>query len=170
MDFLTMALVVMTVLALGGCCCGKQQGKSDPRFSSRVREEVVAIEAVNPIVLDGKLEEADWGKAPAYTLVHASRQYSDAAWDIREFFGKGVVEPGKVRVLWDDKYLYVGIEFTDRDLYAEVKEDQKHHYRTGDVAEVFLKPLNKRWYWELYVTPLGNKTAFFWFFDGLCRE
>ena len=159
--FLILAMAGVAALAFSGCCSGKNEKKNNPNFSSRVREEVVAVKAVDPIVLDGKLDEADWKNAPAYPLVHALRQYSEADWDVQEFFRNGVVEPGKVKVLWDDKYLYVGIEFTDRDLYAEVKEDQKHHYRTGDVAEIFLKPLDKRWYWELYVTPLGNKTAFF---------
>lgn len=158
---LTLAFAGLTALADSDCHSEKIENKNNPSFSNRVREEVVAVKAVNPIILDGKLNEADWENAPAYTLVHALRQYSDADWDIQEFFRNGVVESGKVKVLWDDKYLYVGIDFIDRDLYAEVKEDQQHHYKTGDVAEIFLKPLNKRWYWELYVTPLGNKTAFF---------
>ena len=188
-SILTMVFAGLAVLALGGCCCGKsdrsgeirssaccckdgkaccksgkacEEKKASPCFSKRVREEVVAVKTTAPVVLDGKLDEADWKNAPAYTMVHAGGQYDGADWDVQEFFAKGVVEPGKLRVLWDDKYLYVGVEFTDRDLYAEAKEDQQHSYKTGDVAEIFLKPVNKRWYWELYVTPLGNKTAFYY--------
>ena len=37
-----------------------------------------------------------------------------------------------------------------------------HHYKMGDLCELFLKPADKTWYWELYATPLGKKTTF-WF-------
>src|SRR5690606_11850151 len=43
----------------------------------------------------------------------------------------------------------------------ESDEEQQHFYRTGDVAELFLKPEGATWYWELYVTPNGRRTAFF---------
>ena len=35
-------------------------------------------------------------------------------------------------------------------------------YSLGDVGEVFLKPEQYTWYWELYVTPAG-KMSTFWF-------
>ena len=36
-----------------------------------------------------------------------------------------------------------------------------HHYRLGDLCELFLKSVEKPYYWELYVTPAGKKTSFF---------
>ncbi len=45
---------------------------------------------------------------------------------------------------------------------AEGKEDQLHHYQMGDLVELFLKPEDYTWYWELYATPIGKKTNF-WF-------
>lgn len=64
-----------------------------------------------------------------------------------------------MRVLYDDKFLYVGFEFDDGDIVAFKDADQKHHWKYGDMAEVFLKHLNKKCYYELYVTPLGRKTS-----------
>ncbi len=135
--------------------------------SSGNRPEVVASYTAKPVVLDGKLDEDAWMKTPAYSLLHAREQYASFHPEIRKKFRNGVIEPGKVRLLWDDKYLYIGFEFEDRDIVAEGNLDQKHQYLTGDVAEVFLKPLNKTWYWECYVTPNEYKTAFFFLGRGL---
>lgn len=131
------------------------------------RPEVVATYISYPITLDGKLDNPAWHRTPAYTLVHAQEQYRNMPRDIREFYRNGVVESGKVRLLWNDKYLYVGFEFNDTDVVAEGKTDQLHHYRMGDVAELFLKPENKSWYWEMYAAPNGCKTAFFFPSRGL---
>lgn len=136
-------------------------------FSTDSRPEAVATYVSHPIRVDGKLEEPAWYKTPVYALVHAEAQFKDSAPDVQKFFRNGVVEAGKVRLLWNDKYLYAGFEFTDLDIVAEGQTDQLHHYRFGDVAELFLKPENKSWYWELYVTPRGHKTAFFYPGRGL---
>ncbi|OQA87672.1 MAG: hypothetical protein BWY31_00615 [Lentisphaerae bacterium ADurb.Bin242] len=132
-----------------GCC------------SSECRPEIVATYTKTPVALDGKLSDPMWQKTPAYELMHSRTAWDKSPSAVRKFFANGVAEPGKVRLLWDDKYLYIGIEFTDSDVVAEAPEDQQHHYLKGDVAEVFLKPMNQTWYWELYATPTGNKTAFF---------
>ena len=156
--YLTAAAAATFIILSQSGCSGIGQGN---------RPEIVASYTRRPIVLDGKLDEVAWQKTPAYFLVHAREQYKNVHPETREFFRRGVVEPGKVKLLWDDKYLYIGFEFTDLDIVAEGMKDQEHHYRTGDVAEVFLKPLAKTWYWELYVTPRGHKTAFFFPGRGL---
>jgi hypothetical protein len=75
---------------------------------------------------------------------------------------KVLQEAGQVQLAWDDQYFYVGIKYCDSDIVAEGQKDQLHHYSLGDVGEVFLKPEDCSWYWELYVTPTGKKTSF-WF-------
>ncbi len=137
-------------------------------FRSDNRHEIVASYVTYPIRMDGKLEESAWQKTPAYTFVHAESQYQKANPDIKEFFRNGVVEAGTVRLLWNEKYLYIGFEFIDTDVVAEGLTDQKRHFKLGDTAEVFLKPENQSWYWELYVTPRGHKTAYFFLGRGLC--
>lgn len=49
----------------------------------------------------------------------------------------------------------------DRDVVQEEDSDQQHHYRTGDVVELFLKPKEAPYYWEFYPTPQGRRTVFF---------
>jgi hypothetical protein len=71
-------------------------------------------------------------------------------------------EGGNVRLAWGQNNLYISVELIDLDIVAEGNKDQLYHYRLGDVLEVFLKPENKPWYVELYVTPAGYKTWFFW--------
>ena len=66
-----------------------------------------------------------------------------------------------MRLAWDKEYFYLAIQFHDSDIVAEGKEDQLHHYQLGDVCELFLKPADRTWYWELYVTPTDRKTTFF---------
>lgn len=142
---------ILLALALNACSS----------VGSGNREEVTALKTRLPVKIDGRLDEPAWYKTPAYPLVHARKQFDKAAPDIREFFRNGVVEPGKVRMLWDEKYLYIGFEFTDQDIVAQGQKDQLPHYTLGDTAEVFIKPANKSWYWELYVTPPGRNTVFF---------
>ena len=131
------------------------------------RAEAVATYISHPIQLDGKLDDPAWYKTPAYPLVHADEQFSTFQPEIRDFFKNGVVESGKVRLLWNDRYLYVGVEFNDTDIVAEGTTDQTHLYSSGDTAEVFLKPAEQTWYWELYATPGGKKTSYFYPGRGL---
>ena len=148
---------ILIVLSQSGCSS----------LGSGTRPEIIASYTRQAITIDGKLNEVAWHKTPSYSLVHAEEQFKNYNQSVQNFFRKGVAEPGKVRLLWDDKYLYVGFEFTDLDIIAEGIQDQKHHYQLGDTAEVFLKPLNKTWYWELYATPGARKTAYFFPGRGL---
>ena len=137
---------------LNGCSIWNAEGD---------RTEVTATYVSGTVTLDGKLDEPAWHNTPAYSLTHAKKQFRNFVRPAQEYFSKGVIEPGKVRLLWNEKYLFIGFEFTDADVIAEGETDQLNHYLLGDVAEVFLKPENQTWYWECYVTPKGKKTAFF---------
>ncbi|MDZ4199867.1 MAG: carbohydrate-binding family 9-like protein [Kiritimatiellia bacterium] len=138
--------VVGMALAGGGCST----------WSSRVEEpqpfRMVARRASSPIRVDGLLDEAVWAEAIVYPLMLSKAD---------EEAGKTLTEAGLVRLSWDNDYLYIAIDYLDSDLVAEGEEDHLHHYRLGDLAEVFLKPEGARYYWELYVTPGGNRSTFF---------
>ena len=43
-----------------------------------------------------------------------------------------------------------------------VTADQQHHYTMGDTIEVFLKPADDTYYWEMYGTPNQLRTTFFY--------
>lgn len=105
-----------------------------------------------PVQLDGALEDALWEGTESYPLLQpGSAQQAEPE------------ESGRVRLLYDDQHLYVGVALADRDVVQEEDRDHQHHYLTGDVAEVFLKPTaaGATHYWELYVTPNGRKSSLF---------
>ena len=124
-------------------------------------EDVAVLKAVyadTPIVIDGKLDDAVWAKAPAYAMTLSGEQHQQ---------GKHVSEGGAVRFAWNEDFFYLGVDFTDSDVVAEGTADGQHHYQLGDLAELFLWAEDHPWYWELYVTPAGRQTTFF--FPGAGR-
>jgi len=114
--------------------------------------EMHAIRTGQPMALDGRLGDAVWREAPAYALGLSGDRVAQ---------GASLQEPGTVQLAYDDDYLYAGFRFADSDVVQESGQDQQHHYATGDVAELFLKPAEATWYWELYATPNARRTAFF---------
>ena len=124
----------------------------------------VAVQSVYtpvPLQLDGNLAEPAWQSAPVYSLQLGKEVYNKLPVVMKATVGKELREAGECRLLWDDNYLYVGAQFTDSDVYAYGEEDQQHHYLLGDVLEVFIKPENETYYWELYGTPSEKITTFF---------
>lgn len=148
------------MLAAAGCA---HHGKCR---SGEDAPEIKAVYTAKPVVLDGNLDEDAWKNAPSYVLVFSRRNLENAHPDIKKFFKDGVTDPGAFKLLWDDKYLYIGIRFVDKDIVAEGEEDQQCHSAMGDLAEIFLKPVNDTYYWELHATPRNKKTAFFFLERG----
>jgi len=117
-----------------------------------VTNTMVAKYSSVPVNIDGKLDDAAWADAEVYQMNLSRDKLKN---------GEKLVEAAKVKLAWDDKYFYVGVDFEDSDIVAEGDKDQLHHYSLGDVCELFLKPADSTWYWELYVTPHSKKTSFF---------
>ncbi|MBN1513585.1 MAG: carbohydrate-binding family 9-like protein [Phycisphaerae bacterium] len=134
--------------AAGGGCVSPAVRPVEPA----ARPSLVAVRTAGPIQVDGVLDEPVWQQAPVYVL--------DLAVDRAD--REPVQEAGRVRLAWDDAFLYLGVAFADTDVAAEGFEDQKPHWQLGDVCELFLKPADAAYYWELYVTPKGHKTSY-WF-------
>ena len=125
-------------------------------------QEVIAKYTADPIKLDGKLDEKAWAAAPAYSLVLPLKSSSSLPESMQKNIGDNIREKGTVKLLWDDNYLYVGAELEDSDVMNEGKDDQTHLYTTGDLIEVFLKPADENYYWEIYGAPNNKKTWFFY--------
>ncbi len=151
--FLRVALMVSLAACLSSCVCSS-------KCPSQEKSDIVAIRATSPITIDGKLDEKAWQDAPAHDFVHPAIYLENRPKELQEFFSKGVVEKGTVKIVYDDKNIYFAFELEDKDILAEGNGVQLHHYRLGDTAEIFLKPLNETWYWELYVTPHSQQTSF----------
>lgn len=132
---------------LVGCdTAGNEQSSSKPAANIMTAKYTSV-----PVVVDGILDEPVWQETAVYKMYLPADRSADSQ----------MQEAGQVRLAWDQEYFYVAVKFDDSDIVAEGTADQLHHYRLGDVCELFLKPADKTWYWELYVTPRGNKTTFF---------
>ena len=112
---------------------------------------IVTVEcrwAEGPITLDGKAEEAAWGRAEvlsnfAMPWLGAGKQPAPTA--------------TKARLLWDRDFLYFHAEMQDRDVYA-AETNQDGAIWLGDVFEVFLKPAkDKKGYYEFEFNPANAK-------------
>ncbi len=89
---------------------------TDASGAAAVRDRNVAgfvavPKATGAITLDGTLDEADWKNAPV-EKIDEERQYT--SYDPVNVKWKGPSDlSGTIRYLWDDQYLYVGVEVTD---------------------------------------------------------
>jgi len=155
MKRLSLLALLMTAAALGTLPVRSMETK--PSSSDRT---VVAKFTPTPITVDGKLDEAAWAEAPAHSLVLPMMAYDRLPEAMQKTLGNTLREGTKVKLLWDDKYLYIGGEFTDSDVMNDGVEDQTHFYAKGDLLEVFLKPAGANYYWELYGTPHNKKSWF----------
>jgi hypothetical protein len=138
---------LIAVLAFAGGC------KSFGACGCHARAVMEASYTGTSVTIDGKLDEEVWKRAKVYPLQMSRDKIAQ---------GLEFQEPGYVRLAWDSNFLYIGLELTDSDIVAEGTADNLQHYNLGDVGEVFLKPVDETWYWELYVTPAGRNSTF-WF-------
>jgi hypothetical protein len=88
--------------------------------------------ATSPVVIDGKLDDAAWGRAsPPATL---------------QFFWEsqtGAKQKTSARLLWDDQALYLGFDADDADINAQLTERDAPVYR-DDAVEIFINPNPKQ--------------------------
>lgn len=73
----------------------------------------------------------------------------------------GPAEGATVRLGWNESGLFVLAEFEDSNLIVHNLENEQLHYESGDVFELFVKPLNAPYKWEMYATPTGNRSTLF---------
>jgi uncharacterized lipoprotein YddW (UPF0748 family) len=99
-----------------------------------------------PILADGILDESDWNKA----------EWSNEFIDIT---GRPELKPSlqtRVKMLWDDNFLYLAAELQETDIWATIQKRDSVIFRDNDF-ELFLDPdgngLN---YYEIEVNALGT--------------
>lgn len=99
-----------------------------------------------PLKIDGNLDERDWRRAP---------------WteDFVDIEGEARPKPRlrtRVKLLWDDDYLYVGAELEEKDIWATLTERDSIIYQDNDF-EVFIDPDgDSHGYYELEINALGT--------------
>jgi hypothetical protein len=150
--FQKIGTLIVILTFVGGC----KSLKCDPK-----QPKIQAVHITEPVKIDGKLTEPAWKRANVYKLELAEKAYYNQPMVTQKIIGNQLREDGEYRLLWDENNFYIGISFSDSDIYAYGQKDEMHHYSLGDVAEIFLKPEDDTYYWEFYVTPKGRKTTFF---------
>jgi len=100
----------------------------------------------NPVVIDGKLNEQDWGRA----------EWSN---DFIDITGDPNLKPSlrtRIKLLWDDEYIYLAAEISEPDIWAKVQKKDEVVFRDNDF-ELFLDPDgNGTNYYEIEVNALGT--------------
>lgn len=108
------------------------------------RKRYVARMVAKPIKIDGKLDEAAWASAPSTGPF------------VNTMTGGVVPQKTEAKLLWDKKFLYVGIENEDSDVWAKLdKRDDKLWTQEADEIMIDADG-NGRTYIELQVAPNGN--------------
>jgi hypothetical protein len=98
-------------------------------FAQAAPERYICLRAVTPIRVDGRLDDAAWRYAP----------WTSAFVDIE---GPGKPAPRfqtRVKMLWDDRYFYIGAELEEPDIWGTLTEHDSVIFRDNDF-EVFLNP------------------------------
>ena len=127
-----------------------------PVFASSQRRHRVELEVnyASNVPHSADFGASVWQKTPSYEFMRAVTHLSD--------FHALPLEGGQLRLLYDDKYLYAAADVHDSDVTTDGTRNQTHLYAQGDVIEVFLKPENQNYYWEIYGSP-NNLTSCFYF-------
>jgi len=153
-------LWILSVLMFVAGCNGTSRTRR--RQSLRQPNGIAAIYADSRVVVDGWLDESIWTQAKTYPLSLAKDQATKGSTEQEADPEMQAREAGSVRLVWNDQYLFIAVEFEDLDITAEGQSDQLEHFKFGDVCRVFLKPEDQTWYWELQVTPHSRMSSFWY--------
>lgn len=150
-------MLACSAILLSGCAM----------FCQNEQQTVKAVYTSVPPKMNGVLDDPVWQKAPEYSLAFCKTAFKKARPEVAEFFKNGITDPGSFRLLWDNNYLYVGVNFKDLDVVAEGVEDQEPHDKFGDAAGIMLKPVDDTYFWHIYVSPRNGKKVSFYKARGL---
>ena len=151
----------LSALLLAGCCCDNyfKFKEVDP-----ADYPVSAYKTAGKITIDGKLDEEVWQAAEACNLMFVPmfKGYGKALANVQ----KDKFQDAAIKFAYDKDYFYIAGKIMDEDIIQMDTVHQTHSYNNGDTIEVFLKPKNKPYYWEIYITPQNTRTSFFYLSPG----
>jgi len=123
----------------------------DQKATHLTPPEYTVYRAAEPIVIDGWLNEASWGRAPLS----------------RRFVHITTGEPGwyntQMRLLWDDDYLYAACVAEEEDLFAHSGWRHTPPYWDDPDIELFIDPDNDRCnYYEFQINAMNVINEVIW--------
>jgi hypothetical protein len=83
-----------------------------------------------PIIIDGKLDETSWATVP----------WTEDFVDILGALGMPPRFRTRVKMLWDDKYLYIGADLEEPHVQASYTEHDSYIFHEDNDFEVFIDP------------------------------
>ncbi|MEY4094044.1 MAG: hypothetical protein RLZZ53_1243, partial [Acidobacteriota bacterium] len=118
--------------------------------TARNERRLKAAKAEGPIALDGKLDEASWASAPLAThfVQNDPREGQPATYDT------------EVRLLYDDRALYIGVFAKDPEPAAIIVNELRKDFNTGsaDGFQVVIDTFNdERNGYQFAINPAGAK-------------
>lgn len=123
-------------------------------WANEIYRPHIKIHKVENFDLNSGLEHPAWKNTPELMMMKLVYEPED----IR----KKPVEGGYVKFLYDDNFLYTLVHVADSDIIVNANKNGGHYYRDCDVIEIFIRPDNARYYWEIYGTPNNLTTRFFY--------
>ncbi len=106
----------------------------------------VVYRATSPIILDGKMDEADWQNVP----------WTDDFMDIEGPHMPAPLHRTRVKMLWDDNYFYIAAELEEPHIWATFTERESIIFHENNF-EVFIDPSgDTHTYYELEINALGT--------------
>jgi len=144
--------VLLIILIFGIIGNSEEKKKEKTEIGGKMeKREILCYKTSEKITIDGKLNEDAWQKA--YVVDNFF------TWD-EDGNLKPAISKTKVRVLWDENFLYIGAEMEDKDIFAI--KTTKTIICQDDVFEIFIKPSEeKTHYYEFHITPKNHKLELF---------
>ena len=105
----------------------------------------VKVGLVPELTLENAMNSKAWDSMPKYHLMHYVTEL--------QHINKAPAEGAYVRYLCNDSDFFVRVDMVDSDVMTGADRNQDHHYSQGDLIEVFIKPENDSYYWEIYGLP-----------------
>ncbi len=125
-------LLLLSTIGLIAICHGEPGPEPAPAAVSPyiAPRGYVCYRAPGPIKIDGKLDDPAWAAAP----------WSEDFVDIEGIDKPKPTYRTRVKMLWDDACLYIGVELEEPHVWATAKEHDSYIFHFDPDFEVFLDP------------------------------
>lgn len=143
---LMLVLAIVSHFVSAGCSQSSAGVGERANSSQRLPREYDCRRAADAILVDGRLREASWERAP----------WSDDFADI-EGFDKPVPRfRTRMKMLWDDRFLYVAAELEEPHVWATLRQHDEIVFNDNDF-EIFIDPNgDEREYYEIETNAYGT--------------
>jgi len=163
--WLNSKILIIVLVFLTACSGATQKKQPNPSVDNKLpktidlekikqqkQAEYICYLAIGPIQTDGKLDDPSWENAP----------WSDPLVDI--ITGEKALMETRVKLLWDDQYLYIGYKNEEPYVCATLTERDSYIWNDNDI-ELFIAGKNA--YYEFEMNALNTIYEVLWIWDDV---